>query len=215
MPRTVLPATRSLLAAATVVFLAGCSAIGQPEQTAAIAPPPAAAPGGTAPAATGTPVAAADGTVVPGAKGAPVATTAAQAVPVAMAECDALKVELAAFKTDKIPEKLAQFGQSKYTPTPDESTRFARYVAVNQASKQKCTTTASAAPVMKKKVAKAVTAELAPAADAPVVKKVAVKKKVAPVTEQAAVPDPLTNPTMAAPADAAPLEGIMTTGTSG
>jgi hypothetical protein len=206
-----------VLAIVVPAVLAGCSSSSDLNQTAAIAAPAAtgvAAPGGTAPAVMGE-----DGQVVVGAKGAPVATTAVQAVPVAMADCDQLKLELASFKADKTAEKLAQFGQSKYTPTPDESTRFARYVAVNQANKEKCGTVASA-PVVRKKTMKKAAAAAAPAAEkavvekaAAVVKPVAKVKKVVKAKVDAAI-DPLMDPTNQA-ADPAQGEGVTTTGSSG
>jgi hypothetical protein len=70
------------------------------------------------------------------------------AVTLADATCDQLKVELATFETDKIPEKLADFGKAKYHPTSEESIRFARFVDVSKASKDK---NCVAAKVMKKK----------------------------------------------------------------
>ncbi len=188
----------------TAALLAGCTATGEVEQTAAIAGQTGAAPGGTAPAvaANGT----ASGQVVANAQGAPVATTAAQAVPVAMAECEQLKTEMVAFKADKIPEKLAQFGQSKYSPTPEESSRFARYVAVSQANKAKCATFAST-PAIKKKPAKAAMVDKAVVKKAVVMKKKAMAPEVVPAEAAA---DPLMDPMKEAPVD-----GVMTTGSSG
>jgi hypothetical protein len=52
--------------------------------------------------------------------------------------CEEIKVEMTAFQEAKIPQKLEQFGQSKYTPTADELPRFQRYVEVNQAMKSRC-----------------------------------------------------------------------------
>ncbi len=78
---------------------------------------------------------------------APAAIAAAPLIPalppVNSATCEQVKAELATLGADKIPQKLAQFGQSKYTPTADETARFTRYVELNQASKSRCVTAAA------------------------------------------------------------------------
>lgn len=98
--------------------------------------------------------------------------TQGTAVTIADASCDALKAELATASADKIPQKLAQFGQAKYVPTAEESARFARYVEVSKASKAKCGTSAATTKktkqatvkTTKKKKATETTMESAPAA---------------------------------------------------
>lgn len=83
------------------------------------------------------------GVVAPG-QAAPAAGTTADASAAAVLpqvdkkSCEELKVEMTGFTDAKIPQKLEQFGQSKYTPTPDELPRFQRYVEVNQSMKTRC-----------------------------------------------------------------------------
>jgi hypothetical protein len=84
----------------------------------------AIAPGQGAPATTGT--TAAD------------ASTALVLPQVEKKSCEEIKVEMVALQEAKIPQKLEQFGQSKYTPTAEELPRFQRYVEVNQAMKSRC-----------------------------------------------------------------------------
>ncbi|MFO1170586.1 MAG: hypothetical protein U1E49_06395 [Hyphomicrobiaceae bacterium] len=102
------------------------------------------------------------GVVAPGQTAAPAAGTATDASAAAVLpqvekkSCEELKVEMTSFTEAKIPQKLEQFGQSKYTPTPDELPRFQRYVEVNQSMKTRCATMMQAekpadAPKKKKK----------------------------------------------------------------
>ena len=101
------------------LLLAGCSQNMQTTDTAGVL-----APGQTAPATTGS------------------TTADSSATPVMpqidKKSCEEVKVEMVAFKEAKIPQKLEQFGQSKYTPTAEELSRFQRYVEVNQAMKSRC-----------------------------------------------------------------------------
>jgi len=123
------------------MFLAGCSTAGQPDATSSIT--------GTAPAlASGTN--GASGTAQTGAPGSQTVALGS-AVTLADASCDQIKAELATFESDKIPEKLADFGKAKYHPTSEESIRFARFVDVSKASKDK-NCVASAKPMKKKHV---------------------------------------------------------------
>lgn len=94
---------------------------------------------------------------------------------VASMSCESLKDEMTAFTAAKVPQRLAQFGQSKYTPTPDETAEFSRYVEVNQASKARCTPKKAEAPAKKKTVAAATPAVTAT---------VATKKAAAPATKK-------------------------------
>ena len=81
-----------------------------------------------------------------------------KAITLADASCDQIKAEVATFDADKIPQKLADFGKAKYHPTAEESIRFARFVDVSKAGKDKnCT---SGVKAMKKQV----TASKTPAA---------------------------------------------------
>jgi len=130
--------------AVLAVVLAGCSSItGQTESTAAIA--------GPAPAST-----AANGAV--GGDGTALASTPGngpaigKAITLADASCDQIKAELTTFDADKIPQKLADFGKAKYHPTAEESIRFARYVDVSKAGKDKNCSPASHAMKKKKQV---------------------------------------------------------------
>jgi len=124
------------------MVLAGCSTAGQPDTTSSIT--------GPAPAATASNgMAGAPGTVQGGTQGGQTMAMGG-AITLADASCDQIKAELATFDADKIPQKLADFGKAKYHPTSEESIRFARYVDVSKASKDKnCTTTS--AKIMKKK----------------------------------------------------------------
>jgi len=115
-------------AALLAVMLAGCSTVGQPESTAAIAGP---APAVAAEGATAEP-----GMVQANAQGGQTMAMG-KAITLADASCDQIKAELATFEADKIPQKLADFGKAKYHPTAEESIRFARYVDVSKASKDK------------------------------------------------------------------------------
>jgi hypothetical protein len=119
------------------MVLAGCSTAGQPDSTAAIA--------GPSPANVANGMNSANGAVMAN-TGQPAGIGGA--VTLADATCDQLKAELATFDGDKIPEKLADFGKAKYHPTAEESIRFARYVDVSKASKDK---NCAVAKVMKKK----------------------------------------------------------------
>jgi len=130
--------------AVLAVVLAGCSSItGQTESTAAIA--------GPAPAST-----AANGAV--GGDGTALASTPGngpaigKAITLADASCDQIKAELTTFDADKIPQKLADFGKAKYHPTAEESIRFARYVDVSKAGKDKNCSPAGHAMKKKKQV---------------------------------------------------------------
>lgn len=100
------------------LLLAGCSQDMQSTGTTGVVAT------GQAPAATGT------------------ATADASTTPVLpqvdKKSCEELKVELTAFKDAKVPQKLEQFAQSKYTPTAEELPRFQRYVEVNQSMKTRC-----------------------------------------------------------------------------
>lgn len=111
---------RHLIGGAVVgitLLLAGCAQDNQATGTTGVV-----APGQTPPAA-GTATDASAATVMP---------------QVDKKSCEELKVEMASFTEAKIPQKLEQFGQSKYTPTPDELPRFQRYVEVNQSMKTRC-----------------------------------------------------------------------------
>ena len=152
-----------VLLASMAGMLAGCSSLGQADQTAAIAAP---AVNGTANMAVG---AVAGDTMAPAGVG--------KAITLADATCDQIKSELTTFDADKIPAKLADFGKAKYHPTAEESIRFARYVDVEKASKDKNCVSGS---VMKKKQ---VTASKTPAATDPMAaKKSGAAKAVAKVT---------------------------------
>ena len=153
------------------IMLAGCSTVGQPESTSAIAGP---APAMAANGAVG------DQTAVQANAQGSQTMAMGKAITLADASCDQIKAELATFDADKIPQKLADFGKAKYHPTAEESIRFARYVDVSKAGKDKnCVAakamkkkqvTASKTPVdpATKKVMKpgAATATVAPAAKA-------------------------------------------------
>ncbi|MEZ5926250.1 MAG: hypothetical protein R3D57_17910 [Hyphomicrobiaceae bacterium] len=83
------------------------------------------------------------------------ATAAAVLPQVDKKSCEELKVEFTSFQEAKIPQKLEQFAQSKYTPTAEELPRFQRYVQVNQAMKSRCATMMQAEkPAEATKVAK-------------------------------------------------------------
>ena len=71
-----------------------------------------------------------------------------KAITLADASCDQIKAELTTFDADKIPQKLADFGKAKYHPTAEESIRFARFVDVSKAGKDK---NCAPAKAMKKK----------------------------------------------------------------
>jgi hypothetical protein len=180
--------------AVLALWLAGCSTAGQADSTAAIAPPAADA---TAVASNGTQ----DGQAVAQQPGI------GKAITLADATCDQIKAEVAVFEADKIPQKLADFGKAKYHPTAEESIRFARYVDVSKAAKDKnCTPAAKAAkkpltaqkssvpvdPASKKKASTAsVTAAKAPDATAKVVMKkpATILKPVAPAPDPGAAAD--------------------------
>ena len=183
-----------VLLASMAVSLAGCASLGQAEQTAAIA----------APAATTTEGSLAGDTMAAG--NAQIAGVG-KAITLADATCDQIKSELATFDADKIPAKLADFGKAKYHPTAEESIRFARYVDVEKAGKDKnCApsamkkkqVTASKTPAAvdpmaaKKAMAAKAVAKVAPQAQAkvaaPVVAKAGAKKIVAPAVDAATVP---------------------------
>jgi hypothetical protein len=154
-------------------MLAGCSSLGQADQTAAIAAPAVGTANSTIGAVAGDTMAQ-----------APAMPGVGKAITLADASCDQIKAEIATFDADKIPAKLADFGKAKYHPTAEESIRFARYVDVEKAGKDK-----NCAPAAAKK--KAVTASKTPAADDPMAAKkkaaMAVVKKV-PTPAKAAAP---------------------------
>ena len=130
------------------------------------------------------------------------------AMTLADATCDQIKAEIVTFDTDKIPQKLADFGKANYHPTAEESIRFARYVDVSKASKDKnCAPTMA----MKKKKASTTTAAKGPV-DPATKKKVAAKKMVDPAAaaQTATATVKATAAKAAAPADStAPVdEGI-------
>ena len=151
-----------VLLASMAGLLAGCSSLGQADQTAAIAAPTTNAAGVAV---------AGDTAIQPGQ-----VPNLGKAITLADATCDQIKAEVATFEADKIPAKLADFGKAKYHPTAEESIRFARYVDVEKASKDK-----NCAPgaMMKKKQ---VTASKTPAATDPL----AAKKKAAMAAKAAA-----------------------------
>ena len=125
--------------------LTGCSSLtGQPESTAAIAGPNVAA------AADGT---LGQGTMQANAQGTQ-PMTVGKAITLVDATCDQIKAEAVTFEADKIPQKLADFGKAKYHPTAEESIRFARYVDVTKASKDK-NCSPGAKPMKKQVTAKA------------------------------------------------------------
>ncbi len=158
-----------VLLAGVAAMLAGCSSLGQADQTAAIAAPAA----NTAVGAVAGDTMAQDGVV------AGQGPAVGKAITLADASCDQIKAEIATFEADKIPAKLSDFGKAKYHPTAEESIRFARYVDVEKASKDK-----NCAPAAMKK--KAVTASKTPAATDPIAaKKAAAVKPVAKVAPQA------------------------------
>ena len=157
-------------------LVSGCSSVGPADSTAAIASPAATDASG-APAG-GTTVA--DGTQMQG---------VGKAITLADASCDQIKAELSTFSADKIPDKLADFGKAKYRPTSEESIRFARYVDVEKASKDK-----NCAPA--KMVKKPVVAKADPAA--------AAKKK--PVADAKAAAKPAVKPAAMAAAPAKPAQ---------
>ena len=132
-------------------LLAGCSAVGQTESTSAIAGPA---------------VASADAAAEPGTMQANATTgqpsMVGKAITLADASCDQIKAEVATFDADKIPQKLADFGKAKYHPTAEESIRFARYVDVSKAGKDK-NCTAGAKPAKKQVTASKTPATVDPA----------------------------------------------------
>jgi hypothetical protein len=132
-------------------LIAGCSSFGGGDQTSAIATPSVSGSAQMAP--NGQP--SVQASMQPGMQSG---TQIGHAVSLLDATCDQIKAELATFEADKIPQKLADFGKAKYHPTPEESIRFARYVDVSKASKDKNCVTA--------KVKKPITAQKAPAATA-------------------------------------------------
>ena len=119
-----------------------------------------------------------------------------KAITLADASCEQIKTELTTFDADKIPAKLADFGKAKYHPTAEESIRFARYVDVEKASKDK-----NCAPAAMKK--KQVTASKTPAAVDPM----AAKKAIAAKPAAKAVPQ--TQAKVAAPVVAKGVKKIM------
>lgn len=129
------------------LLLAGCAQDTQATGTTGVV-----APGQTAPAA-GTSADASAATILP---------------QVDKKSCEELKVEMTSFTEAKIPQKLEQFGQSKYTPTADELPRFQRYVEVNQSMKTRCAAMMKAEkpvePPKKKKKKTTVEGTAAPAA---------------------------------------------------
>lgn len=88
---------------------------------------------------TGTTGAVAQGQAAPATGAATTDASAAAVLPqVDKKSCEELKVEMTGFQEAKIPQKLEQFAQSKYTPTAEELPRFQRYVQVNQNMKTRC-----------------------------------------------------------------------------
>lgn len=175
-----------VLLAGIASTLAGCSSLGQADQTAAIASPGV---NGTASTAVGS---VAGDTMAQ----APGMANVGKAITLADASCEQIKTELTTFDADKIPAKLADFGKAKYHPTAEESIRFARYVDVEKASKDK-----NCAPAAMKK--KQVTASKTPAAVDPM----AAKKAVAAKPAAKAVPQ--TQAKVAAPVVAKGVKKIM------
>ena len=181
--------------AVAAAMLAGCSALGQTESTAAIASP------GSSTSVTG----AADPAAVAGSTdGNGQVPMVGKAITLADASCDQIKAEVATFDADKIPQKLADFGKAKYHPTAEESIRFARYVDVSKAGKDKnclpgakpakkqVTASKNAAPVdpasgkaKKAMAAKAPADAKAPAATAAVDPKAMAKLKKKPMAAKA------------------------------
>lgn len=154
-------------------MLAGCSTLGQSDQSAAIA----------APVSTGSTSAAVGAVAGETTAQTPVMANVGKAITLADASCEQIKTELTTFDADKIPSKLADFGKAKYHPTAEESIRFARYVDVEKASKDK-----NCAPAAMKK--KQVTASKTPAATDPMAakKKTAAAVKTPPLAQAKAVP---------------------------
>jgi hypothetical protein len=146
-----------VLLAGVAAMLAGCSSLGAADQTAAIAAPAVNESQGAAVGAV-----AGDTMAQAGAVG--------KAITLADATCDQIKAEIATFEADKIPSKLADFGKAKYHPTSEESIRFARYVDVEKAGKDK-----NCAPAAMKK--KQITASKTPATVDPMAAKKAVAAK--------------------------------------
>ncbi len=151
---------------------------------------------------------------------APAAIAAAPLVPalppVNSATCEQVKAELTTLGADKIPQKLAQFGQSKYTPTADETAKFTRYVELNQASKSRCVTAATTQKKQKTAAAASTTknVKVTKTASATTTKAVTQKAKQATAAVAATTTTddvaPLIGTAPAAPAEAA-AEGVTTT----
>ena len=114
---------------------------------------------------TGTTGAVASGQTAPPTGAATTDASSAAVLPqVEKKSCEELKVELTGFQEAKIPQKLEQFAQSKYTPTPEELPRFQRYVQVNQNMKTRCAAMQAEKPAeTTKKKKKKVKIEKAPA----------------------------------------------------
>jgi hypothetical protein len=166
--------------------LSGCSTLGQADSTAAIATPSV----GVASATPTNGDAMAPGTMQPG---------IGKAITLADASCDQIKAEIATFDGDKIPQKLADFGKAKYHPTSEESIRFARYVDVEKASKDK-----NCAPA--KMMKKPITASKTPAVKGTMAAKAMVKPVATPAAQAKVVP-----PTAKAPAVVPVEDGVTVT----
>lgn len=183
-----------ILGSAGILFgmalLAGCSTNEvAPASTAAIAPQDAAA------VATATPA-------VPAAPPLP---------PVASASCETLKGELAGYVTDKLPQRLSQFSQSKYTPQDDELGKFKRYVEVSQAMKSRCATVKAETPAVKpKKKVEKVTQKAATTTKTAVAAATTVTKKPAAAVEIIPAVVPTAPAATTSQADVA-VEGVTTT----
>ncbi len=183
-----------VLLASMAGMLSGCSSLGQADSTAAIAGP-------TATAAVGS---AGEDTMAQGVQPAGVG----KAITLADASCDQIKAEIATFDGDKIPQKLADFGKAKYHPTSEESIRFARYVDVEKASKDK--NCAPAGKMMKKQVTAKATVPADPMAAKKKAAAVMAKPVVKPTTQAKAAVTPAVVPKLAAPANMQPVEDGVT-----
>lgn len=172
-----------------VVLLAGCSSNPTADTTAAIATPASAQPAVPAPP----PVPA-----------------------VALLTCDQLKGEIETLKAAKVPDRLADFGKSKYKPTPDELVRFTRYVEVKEATAANCETASKVKTKKKKDKVAAVTTKTtgAKAAIAPATAETKASKPET-VTASAGDATPAPEPTKAVVVTPASVEdpagGITTT----
>ncbi len=138
----------AVIAAAVLVgFLAGCSGP-QQQPTAAIAPAGQTdaavakatdqAAAGATDASAGANADAAAMTDVGTVKSKQQAALAGFTVPVDKLDCEQMSAEMDLFKQDSTIKKLAEFGKAKYQPTPEESAKFTRLVAVKAAIGERC-----------------------------------------------------------------------------